>query len=494
MFDRLKIIIDRIKNISKVIDNYKKDTVIQSLPTLTYVNRAKKFIEQNRFLEAELLLNQALSMPQKDSLVYKYLGLVYERTGRFPESVEAYQTSADLNPHDKNIWQRLGFALISIKEYEKAVKAFDNANRVQAGNTDTFTGWGMALMKMNDFAQAREKFERATKINKYNFSAVFLCAVMEIKLNMLDKAESKLSFLANVSPNESNTFEYARLKALKDDLDNAIFYAKKSLQFNKKMLPSYIILGQVYTQKLDEENAMKYFQEAENQDLKTPNLYLEWGKSLVKFEKFDEGKQKLLKAFETDNENLEIMANLGLCCVSRNEFEEAQPLLDKVLEREPENKVVKQALAISAFESGDFEKALGIFRADDEDAVNCFYIAKYYEKSGDDTKTRDYYESALRINPKYIKAYVNYVNYLVSKNDYVEAQRKLRKALKNDENNADILNLMFNVSYILVKENYSEYNLKEAVSIAEKAENLGDFKYPDQKQELERLLQERDKN
>lgn len=494
MFDGLKIIIDRIKNISKVIDNYKKDTIIQSLPTLTYVNRAKKFIEKNRFLEAELLLNQALELPQKDALVYKYLGLVYERTGRLQESVEAYQNSADLNPHDKNIWQRLGFALVSVKEYERAIKSFDNANKVQAGNTDTFTGWGMALMKMNDFALAREKFEQAIKINKYNFSAVFLCAVMEIKLNMLDKAESKLSFLANVSPNESNTFEYARLKALKDDLDNAIFYAKKSLQFNKKMLPSYIILGQVYTQKLDEENAMKYFQEAENQDLKTPNLYLEWGKSLVKFEKFDEGKQKLLKAFETDNENLEIMANLGLCCVSRNEFEEAQPLLDKVLDKEPENKVVKQALAISAFESGDFEKALGIFRSDDEDAVNCFYIAKYYEKSGDDTKTRDYYESALRINPKYIKAYISYVNYLMNKNDYVEAQRKLRKALRYDENNVDILNLMFNVSYILVKENYSEYNVKETIAIAEEIENLGDFKYPDQKQELERLLQERDKN
>lgn len=494
MFDRLKIIIDRIKNISKVIDNYKKDTIIQSLPTLTYVNRAKKFIEKNRFLEAELLLNQALSLPQKDSLVYKYLGLVYERTGRFPESVEAYQTSADLNPQDKNIWQRLGFALISVKEYEKAVKAFDNANRVQAGNTDTFTGWGMALMKMNDFAQAREKFERATKINKYNFSAVFLCAVMEIKLNMLDKAESKLSFLANVSPNESNTFEYARLKALKDDFDNAIFYAKKSIQFNKRMLPSYIILGQVYTQKLEEENAMKYFQEAESQNLKTSNLYLEWGKSLVKFEKFDEGKQKLLKAYEMDNENLEVMANLGLCCVSRGEFDEAQPLLDKVLEREPENKIVKQALGISAFENGDLEHALQIFRADDEDAVNCFYIAKYYEKNGDDTKTKDYYESALRINPKYIKAYVNYTDYLISKGDYAEAQRKLRKALKHDENNLELLNLMFNVSYILVKENYSEYNIKEAISIAEKAENLGEFKYPDQKQELIRLLQERDKN
>ena len=494
MFDRLKLIIERIKFISKVIDNYKKDTIVQSLPSLTYVNRAKKCLEQNKYLEAECLLKEALSLPQKDALVYKYLGLVYERTGRLNEAVETYQMSADLNPNDKNIWQRLGFGLVSIKEYERAIKSFDNANRVQAGNSDTFTGWGMALMKLKDYDGAREKFEIASKINKYNFSAIFLCAVMEIKLNMLDKAENKLSFLANVSPNESNTFEYARLRALKDDLDNAIFYAKKSLSYNPKMLPAYIILGQIYTQKLDEENAVKYFQEAENQNLNNPDLYLEWGKSLIKFEKYSDAKQKLLKAYELNAENLEIMANLGLCCISMKEFDEAEPLLSKVLEKEPENKTVKQALGISAYEKGDIEKAFQIFKNDDEDAVNCFYIAKYYEQKNDDIKTRDYYETSLRLNVKYIKAYLNYVNYLISKNDFSEAQRKLRKALKYDEDNIELLNLMFYSSYILVKENNSEYNLKEALSVAEKIENLGEdlFKYPEQKQELTKLLQERE--
>ena len=82
MFNRLKKIIEQIKNISKSIDKYKKETIIQSLPTLTYVNRAKKLIEQNKFSEAEKILIDALSLPQKDALVYKYLGLVYERTNK----------------------------------------------------------------------------------------------------------------------------------------------------------------------------------------------------------------------------------------------------------------------------------------------------------------------------------------------------------------------------------------------------------------------------
>lgn len=73
-------------------------------------------------------------------------------------------------------------------------------------------GWGMALMKLEKFADAREKFVLSVKMNKYNSNALFLAAVMEIKLKMYDEAENKLQFLANVSPNEANSFEYARLK------------------------------------------------------------------------------------------------------------------------------------------------------------------------------------------------------------------------------------------------------------------------------------------
>ena len=82
MFNRLKQIIEYIRNISKSIDIYKKDTIIQSIPSLTYVNRAKKFIDYNKFDEAEKILKDALMLPQKDALVYKYLGVIYERTNQ----------------------------------------------------------------------------------------------------------------------------------------------------------------------------------------------------------------------------------------------------------------------------------------------------------------------------------------------------------------------------------------------------------------------------
>ncbi len=492
MFDWLVLALNKIKEISGSIDKYKKDTVIQSLPSYSCVIRAKKLIEQNKIAEAKAILEKALSLPQKDALVYKYLGIVYEKLGDNTMAVQNYQMSADIEPQDKEIWKKLGFALISAGKFEQAEKSFENADKIQSSNTDTFTGWGMALMKQKKFAQAREKFMSAIKFNRYNFSAVFLCAVVEIKLEMYDKAETKLTFLANVCPNENNTFEFARLKALRNDISSAIHYARKSLEYNQNMLPAYILLGQLYADNYDKERALEYFQKAEQRNLISVNLYLEWAKVLEKFGCYDEGKLKLLKAAELDKDNLDVMANLGLCCVTRQEFDEARPLLEKVLEKDCDNSVVKQALGIIDYENGDIDKAMEFFKSNDEDCVNCYYLAKCYEKKNNDTKVKDYYESAISRNPKYLAAFIDYSKYLISKSEFDEARRKLRKALKIDENNITILNMLFFVSYVLVKDEVYEYNVKETIKIAQKIEEINSdlFEYPEQKAELEKLLQD----
>ena len=67
-----------------------------------------------------MILNKALNLAQKDALVYKYLGLVYEKQGKTELAVENYQASADIDSQDKTIWQKLGFALINAGKYENA--------------------------------------------------------------------------------------------------------------------------------------------------------------------------------------------------------------------------------------------------------------------------------------------------------------------------------------------------------------------------------------
>lgn len=494
MSDWLKQIFEKVKHFNVSVDEYKKDTVIQSLPSLTFVNRAKKLIEDKKYEEAKNLLIKALELPQKDALVYKYLGLIYEKQNDFAASVEAYQTSADINPHDKSIWQKLGFALVALGKFEEASKSFDNSNKISPLNTDTFTGWGMALMKLKNYEEAKEKFNQASKINKYNFSAIFLASVMDVKLGDYDSAEMKLTFLANIAPNETNTFEFANLKFLKGNYESAMHYALKSLDYNPNMLPAYILLGKLYAMNFDKDNSLSYFQTAESRDLITSALYFEWSMALEKFQNYEEAREKLLKAVELDSENIEIASHLGLCCVTLGYIEEARPILEKVLTNDPENHTVKQALGIIAYKNSDTEKAIHLLKGSlddsDDDFINYYYLAKCYERLNDVIKIKDNYETAIRKNHKYIKAYIDYARYLMLSQNNIEAQRKLRKALKADENNVEILNLLFYTGYKLVKENICEYNIKENVAIAKKIEAINPdlFEYPDEKAELLEIL------
>lgn len=472
MFGWLNNIRERIRKLNINVNEYQKDTIIQSLPSLAYVNKAKKLIDKGNLKEAEEQLKKALEFPVEDALAYKYLGIIYDKSLRFFDAVEMYQKSADIAPQDKNIWQKLGFALINIQEYDRAEKAFDNANKISPANSDTFTGWGMALMKNKKYEEAREKFVEASKYNRYNFMAIFMSAVAEVKLEMFESASAKLKFLINLNPNEGNLYEYAHLRYLKNDYKEAIYYAEKSLEYNSNMLPSYLLIGKVYALQFDEK-AFEYFLKAEEKGLISANLYLEWGKALLRLSKYQVSKHYLLKAIDMEPENVEIIESLALCNVLLDDMADAPPLIEKLREKNAKSKILARIEGIMSYKSGQFKDAfynlkMNAEEFDENNFLNYYYMAKASENLGDEQRVKDCYENAVLKNPKYTQAYLEYAEFLISKNNFAEAQRKLRKIVKFEPENVEVLNLMFHISYILVKENLCEYNVKETISIAQK--------------------------
>lgn len=151
-------------------------------------------------------------------------------------------------------------------------------------------------------------------------------------------------------------------------------------------------------------------------------------------------------------------------------------------------------MAFVKFYTNHYDEAVEEFKtvlkSEPFDVSIYYYIAKAYVELSNDILVKEYFEHSLKENPGHIISYLDYSQYLIDKNEYQEAQRKLRRALKIDENNVEILNLLFHVSYVLVKENVCEYNVKEALSIAEKicSINKDSFRYEEEKADLEKIL------
>ena len=330
MFAKLKEIISQILNLNDKLKSYEKDSVVQAMPSLAYVNRAKKCIENQEYKEAEKILEEAMELPQEDALVYKYLGIVCEKTGKWSEAVISYKKSANLDSADKDIWRLLGFGLINCNLPEEAVESFENANKISPASTDVFAGWGMALMKLKRYPEAHEKFMESVRLNRYNFMALLFAAVMEVRLNRLNDAEAKLKFLTSVSPNDTNNYEYANLKYIKKDYDSAIYYAKRALEYNKNILPVYLLLGKLYVIKGEKDKSINMYNTAEECGLVTPHLYFDRAITMQVYEDYEKAKLDFLKTLSFAPEEEEANAGLALVNACMGNIDEAENLLSNI--------------------------------------------------------------------------------------------------------------------------------------------------------------------
>lgn len=486
----VKNIIDKIKDLSGSVDNYRQDSIIQSLPTVAYVNKAKKLIDSRKYSEAEEVLKKALDISIQDANVYKYLGKIREIGHNFSDAVEYYQTSSRLNPQDKEIWLRLGMCQLNSKMFEDAIVSFERANKVTPLNTDVFTGWGMALMRLKKYALARDKFLEASKISKYNFTAILLSAIMEIRLCDYDSAEVKLNFLSKVAPNEGSIYEYANLKLLKSDYKEAEKYAKKAIEINKQMLPAYFVLGEVYSIQRDFEKTQEIFVSAMAKGLENETLHFEWGKAYVRFFDFENAKKEFCLALEKQPDYIDAKIGLALINSYCGEFS----LLDELKEKHGSNVYIQESIGLEWFNKGLFEDAAEMFkkalRTDSKQIYNYLNLARTYQRLQNKSKVKENFEKFISESPWYLNGILEYSKWLIDQGEIAEAQRKLRKAEKLDENNIEVLNLLFFTSYTLVKKNICEYNIKEAILIADKVKSLGQFDYRPQKAELESILKD----
>lgn len=491
MFNRLKHLIDTIKNLSHSVDKYKQDSIVQSMPGVAYVNQAQKMFEKRQFDKAQEFLYKALEISNQDARAYKYLGKIAEAQYKFEQAVEFYEKSADINSQDKEIWLRLGMCLITTRRYEDAIKAFEQADTNTPMNTDVQTGWGMALMRLKKYAHAKDKFILASQINKYNFTAILLSAVMEVRLGQYDKAEEKLKFLIKVAPNESSLYEYANLKLIKSAYSDAKLYAQKTIEHNKQMLPAYYILGEVFSIEKDNTKTNETYQTALENGLDCENLRIEWGKSCVRLLDFEKAKEnfEIALKYNTDSEN----ANIGLALLYA--YENNFTPLNSLKERYSMNVYIQEAMGLEFAYNKDFESAVDMFKkavkTDPLQTYNYLHLARVYKELKNNTKTREFYEKFTNENPKYTQGLLEFSQWLIEIEDYADAKRKLQKLENLDKNNTDVLNLLFYSQYRLVKENLSEYNMKEAISVAQKIYTLGgEFKYEPEKQDLETILKD----
>ena len=217
-------------------------------------------------------------------------------------------------------------------------------------------------------------------------------------------------------------------------------------------------------------------------------MHFEWGKACIRLLEFDKAEEEFQLALEKEKNFSDAKIGIALLNAYKNDF----TLTEELKEKNSSNVYIQEALGIEYLSENNIDSAIEMFKkalkTDEKQKYNYYHLACAYILAEQKDKVRENFDKFLENYPKDLKRLLEYCKWLINISDFAQAQRKLRKALKLSENNIEVFNMLFYAQYTLARENISEYNIKEALSIAQKAQNIGGIEYIHQANELEGIL------
>lgn len=100
------------------------------------VKRAEDLRENDRIIDAEDLVRNALEQYEDSWQLWCQLGHILTRKQEFEEAADAFLTATELEPEEFWPWLYLGHAQRDLEDYEAAIEATENALDVEIGEKE----------------------------------------------------------------------------------------------------------------------------------------------------------------------------------------------------------------------------------------------------------------------------------------------------------------------------------------------------------------------
>ena len=494
MFDYLKRILEQVREISSGIDDYQKLSPSGAMPAVAQVNRALLLIKDKKFDDAENVLTEAEQVFPPNEGIYKTLGYIYEIKRDFPNVIKYLKKAYQLNSIKKDTIMRLGYAELSDARYNDALETFEKAIKLFPLDSETISAHGMALYKLGQFEDARNDFMKAFALDSHNLNALFLCANIDVMLGDYSKAEPRLSLLVKIAPITIHLYEYANLKRLQKNYDEALKYAQQIIDKNKNFLPAYILTSEIYSEINDWAKAKQAIKNAEGNELYSDMLYLSKANLYLATDDFEIAREAFEKAVDFGVDDESINDKIFVCKLLSSPDDN---LTDEVIaitqdvenEKNQDRKAVKYLiLGIWNYKEHNLKHAEDFLRKSinlgEQPPVAYYTLAKTYVELDDEYRAEKYFKLTLEKNPKNFDATKDYVDFLIKLQRFEDAKFKSQKALKIFINNYYFENMLFYSEYKLLNDNFDEFKLKELLKLAEKLEKNSSFMYYDEKKIL----------
>jgi Flp pilus assembly protein TadD len=123
--------------------------------------QVKRLIDEERYDEAETLLDSLLAEYPADPALTIDLAVVYQRTGRAVEALGLLQSGVERDPENHLYQLNLGRSYADQGEFEQALKHLNRVLEIKPAVAEAYELRGSCLMQLNRWSEARSAFKAA---------------------------------------------------------------------------------------------------------------------------------------------------------------------------------------------------------------------------------------------------------------------------------------------------------------------------------------------
>ena len=271
-----------------------------------YAGAARAYLGQNRLLEADKAINEAVAKDANNARFLYLQGRVADAIGK---AEEAY------------------------RKYEAALKAKPDL-------VEALCSEGLVWTSRNDNAKAQERLDAALKVPSEGLSAVEDEAIGELALALGHRDKSKELYARALQKDPDDPIAHSGMgKALATQ--GSLPAARKEMEIALAQLDSDASLAFEYASLLrrmgETQTALESFRRAVKLDSKEPKYRARLGGVLVERGEFEEAEQQLRQAVALNDRQAEALYFLGRALAGRKNLGEAGDLMRKAVEIEPDN-------------------------------------------------------------------------------------------------------------------------------------------------------------
>ena len=285
-------------------------------------NTAMQAMRAGDYAGAERSLHDILREQPNNPAVLANLGVLYSKTQRYTEAVDAYKHALRAAPAQEPVQLNLGLAYLKQDDYGKALAYFSHLHEVHPAEAQ-FTILTATCLTYTGKAQDAIAMLQPIATPDENRAALYILGIAYMRADQPDTAREVLNqVFAGASPAQAS-----------------------------------FLLGEAFANATDYTAAAQAFQAALSHDPNLPGAHRELGRTYLGLHQNADAERELRLAVQTDARDSTALYSLGALLAQGSRFADARPVLEQAQQAAPDSWATAFYLGKCAYELHDMSMA-----------------------------------------------------------------------------------------------------------------------------------------